>query len=345
MLSGQEVPREMLDEQTLKNDVPIGTGLFMLKTIQLSSSEEDVRNPGYFVGGRPYLDGKKFTLVPDPSAREAAFRAGQIDLIVFTDVHEAQSVAGDLGDRMQQITFPSTNGVSFVMNIKRNPFTDPKGREAAYRAIDVSRLINVVWFGDAERCSYFSAASSARFPLGYDAVKQYASFDKTKATQLIEASGYDGRTLAFVIPSDAQAQADAARLIAEDLRNVGIKVELQPEARNIFLKRVSPKPGDFDIALAGLQDYELALSNTSNFFKNGSLDDPEIDALINKIITTVDADKRKSLSQQFELLSFQRYSPLYPMLILNAHVGWSSKVKGQDFEASKSGVTGWQPNI
>ncbi|RIL03395.1 hypothetical protein DCC78_05040 [bacterium] len=345
MLRGQEVPREMLDEETLKNDVPIGTGLFMFKSIQLGSSEEAVRNPGYFLKDHPYLAGKQFTLVPDPAAREVAFRAGQLDYLEFVDVKQADAVTADMGSRIKHIAFPTSKGISCVMNLKRPPFNDVRVREAVYRGIDVDRLIRIVWFGDAVRTGYFSDAATARFPLGYKAVEQYVGYDKARAKQLLDASNYDGHTLAFVIPNDTPSLADAARLIAEDLQAIGFKTELQPEARNIFLKRISPKPGDFDFTLAGLQDYELAQSKTGNFFKNGTLEDPEIDALLASIITTVDNEQRKVQSQRFELLMAQRYSPLVPLLRTIGHVGWSSRVKGLDFEASKAGVGGWQPNM
>jgi ABC-type transport system substrate-binding protein len=43
----------MLDEQTLKTTPPVGTGPYMYKSHQQNTNEEVVRNPDYFVKGRP----------------------------------------------------------------------------------------------------------------------------------------------------------------------------------------------------------------------------------------------------------------------------------------------------
>jgi len=114
--SAYAIPKEMLDRETLMQDVPIGTGPFMFKSYQLGSIEEAVRNPNYFVKDRPYLDGKRLTFIPDDAAQEAAFRANQIDSSGFSNIRQRDSVAADLGNRITVVDIPGggTHGISVM---------------------------------------------------------------------------------------------------------------------------------------------------------------------------------------------------------------------------------------
>src|SRR4029078_12164239 len=58
----------------------VGTGPFKLKDYRPGEFVELVRNPDYFVKGRPYLDGVKWVIIKDRSTQIAALQAGQLDV-------------------------------------------------------------------------------------------------------------------------------------------------------------------------------------------------------------------------------------------------------------------------
>src|SRR5207249_4845454 len=58
----------------------VGTGAFKLKDNKPGELVEYVRNPDYFVKGRPYLDGIKFVIIRDRSTQIAALQSGQLDV-------------------------------------------------------------------------------------------------------------------------------------------------------------------------------------------------------------------------------------------------------------------------
>jgi peptide/nickel transport system substrate-binding protein len=58
----------------------IGTGPFKLKESKPGESVEYVKNPDYFVKGRPYLDGLKFVIIRDRSTQIAAVQSMQLDV-------------------------------------------------------------------------------------------------------------------------------------------------------------------------------------------------------------------------------------------------------------------------
>ncbi|MGI8550215.1 MAG: ABC transporter substrate-binding protein [Dehalococcoidia bacterium] len=336
------VPKEMLDEQTLKTQPPIGNGPYMFKSSQQGSREEAERNPTYYLPGRPYPNGKLLTFLPDLAAIEAAFRAGQIDDIGFSDVKQAQSVTGDLGNKIVSGAVPSLSGLALLLNIHRPPFNDARVREAIYRAVNVQSVIDTVWFGAGRRSWYFSDAFFARFPIGFDAVKQYVDVDPQKAADLFKAAGVDpNHSYDFIVSTESQPSLDAARLLSEDLGKVGLKTRIVPVPRNIQLQRAGPKPGDFDLTFSVLLDYVFAQTHSGTFWDCTSLEDPEVDALVARVRQTVDNDQRAQFSHQFETALAQKYSPLFPLLSLTEHYASYSYMKGI---SKQSGWQSYQPD-
>ena len=325
------VPKEMLDEKTLKETLPVGSGPYEYQAHTQGSIEEVKRNPAYRTPEQPYIAERKLTFVPDQAAIEAAFRANQIETIGFNDVKQKDAVGKDLGSKVVIETRPSTSGMALIVNINRPPWNDIRVREALHRAIDIDRVINVVFFGDAERTWYFSKARFDRSPLGPEAVKDYVSYDPKKAADLLKAAGVDpNKEYEFMVPVEAQTWVDSGRLMAEDLAKVGLKTRINPVVRNIYLQRAGPQPGDFEMSMSLQQDYRGATSNSGTYWNSSSLRDPAIDAMVDRIFETVDNEQRVRLSHEFEVALARKYSNLIPILSTTIHYGWYSYVKGMD---------------
>ena len=325
------VPKEMLDEKTLKETPPVGSGPYEYKTHTQGSTEEAKRFDGFRVKELPYMSEKKLTFVPDNASTEAAFRSGQIDIIAFQDVRQKDSIQKDLGSKVVIHDRPSDTGMAVIINVNRKPWDDIRVREAIYRAIDVDRIINTIYFGDAERTWYFSKALTTRNPIGPDPVKQYIAYDPKKAQELLRASGIDlNKEYEFMVPVESQTWVDSARLMGEDLARAGLKTRINPVVRNIYLQRAGPKPGDFDISMSVLLDYQYAQTNSGTFWDSTSLQDPEVDALVAKIFETVDNKARDKLSEEFQVMLARKYSNFIPILSTMEHYGWYSYLKGVD---------------
>jgi ABC-type transport system substrate-binding protein len=91
-------------------------------------------------------------------------------------------------------------------------------------------------------------------------------------------------------------------------------------------------------------DYSFARKQGGYGWDNASLEDDEVEAVLDNIDKEMDDKKRAELSHQFELLLAKKYSPLVPMLSYNIHYSWYAYMKGIDEEISKSGQGGWQIN-
>src|SRR6185369_652113 len=57
----------------------VGTGPFKFKEWRRGEYVEYVKNPDYFVKGRPYLDGLKYVIISERGTRTAALQAGRDD--------------------------------------------------------------------------------------------------------------------------------------------------------------------------------------------------------------------------------------------------------------------------
>jgi len=131
-------PKKYLDQDPnyfMKNVV--GSGPFKFKSYTRGSTFEGVRNPDYFVKGRPYLDGYKFFISTETSVRAAAVRSGRA-YIEFRDlpVSEVEAIKRQLGDKIAVQEGSATGWWGIAVNNTVKPFDDIRVRKALTLAVD-----------------------------------------------------------------------------------------------------------------------------------------------------------------------------------------------------------------
>ncbi len=114
-----------------------GTGPFMFKRWVRGSFLEVAKNPNYFKDGMPYMDGVKYFMIKDLSARAKSVRSGRTD-VEFRGFPpaEVEAMQKQMGDKLV-VRYPRINlqwGVSF--NTTQKPFDDERVRKALSLAID-----------------------------------------------------------------------------------------------------------------------------------------------------------------------------------------------------------------
>ena len=128
----------------------IGTGPFKLKEWRKGEFVEYVKNPDYFVKGRPYLDGLKYVVIVERGTRTAALQAGQLDTACPGET--SKTTMDQLKKAVPQMVFHTvaqdvTDNI--IMNVKKPPFDNPKVRLAVSYAIDRRGLIQASHQGGA----------------------------------------------------------------------------------------------------------------------------------------------------------------------------------------------------
>ncbi len=113
----------------------LGTGPFKLKEYVRGSHLELVRNPDYFKKGLPYMDGIKYFMIKDLSARAKSLRSGRTD-VELRGPAEAEAIQKQMGDKVVTRYPKSLSRWSVSFNPEAKPFHDALVRRALSLAID-----------------------------------------------------------------------------------------------------------------------------------------------------------------------------------------------------------------
>src|SRR5881296_2401864 len=120
----------------------IGTGPFKLKEWRKGEFVEYVKNPDYFVKGRPYLAGLRYLIIGERGTATAALQAGRVDTAFPGQT--PKPIAERLRKAVPQLVMTPVNTSvidHLVVNTKKPPFDNAKVRLALSRAIDRRALI------------------------------------------------------------------------------------------------------------------------------------------------------------------------------------------------------------
>ena len=129
------------------NPVNTGTGPFRLVSVDGTSSARLDRFDGYW-GERAEADGVDVQFVPDGTARAAALRTGDADIVEAIPVGQVAQIDPAL---VHEVPMPRTN--TLYLNTSSGPFADPAVRAAAREAIDAGTIVDRVYEGRADRAA------------------------------------------------------------------------------------------------------------------------------------------------------------------------------------------------
>jgi len=212
----------------------VGTGPFKLKENRPGELVEYVRNPDYFIKGRPYLDGIKFVIIRDRSTQIAALQSGQLDVAGSgwnrTNAENAKNGA----PKLVVVEADSNVNDNVLINFKRAPFTDRRIRQAINLALDRKSYL----VGPRQGAATFGGALLPR-PAGVwglppaDVAKLPGMGDpaaqKAEARALLAQAGHGpGNPLKITVSTRAVAiYVDTASWMVDQLKQVGIEATLE----------------------------------------------------------------------------------------------------------------------
>jgi len=213
-------------------------------------SKVEVKAFDKYYGGRPYLDNIEFLVMPESASRDAAFRAGAVDIsMLSTAVYTNYKEDPQYKDLIIEV--PELWTRVLTLNLREEKWQDVRVRQAANYAIDRETLNKYFLMDKAYVATSFLPKSSP----GFDPNLKPYEYNLIKARELMEAAGYSkDHPFEFTI----MACSDPAWGIAG-----GIALKPYLEAAYFKLKTVlvdsstmwaSAAAGDFDTYLnsAGL---------------------------------------------------------------------------------------------
>ncbi len=221
---------------------PIGTGPFKFVDWVKGDHVDLAKNPDYW-GTPAKLDTATFKFISDPTAAFAAMMAGDVD--AFPNFPAPETLAQFKADPRFAVVVGTTEGETIMaMNNGKKPFNDLKVRQAVSYAIDRKAIIDGAMFGYGTPIgSHFSPADP-----GYVDLTGMYAYNPDKAKALLKEAGYpDGFKATLKLPPPSYARR-SGEIIAQQLKAVGIQVEIIPVEWAQWLSDVF-KNKDYDLTI------------------------------------------------------------------------------------------------
>jgi len=213
----------------------IGTGPFKLKEWRKGEFVEYVKNPDYFVKGRPYLDGLKYVVIVERGTRTAALQSGAVDVAFPGETSKTQSEQLKKAVPQLVVTPVSENvNNNVIMNIKKPPFDNLKIRLAVSHAIDRRALIQAVYQGGG-----IVGVSMAPKPHAFWGLSEKdlaglpgygkAAEEKATAKKMMAELGYtpDKPLRVEMVTRAIPIYVDMASFVINELKQIGIEATLK----------------------------------------------------------------------------------------------------------------------
>lgn len=270
---------------------PVGTGPFQF--VEYTPSQRIVleKNPNYYDEDRAAkIDRAEIYIMTDTAAVVSALQSGQLDLAsVNADdaaVLESQFDIYNSPQNMVQI---------FALNNSFEPFTKKEVRQAINYCVDKDMIIDSVFGGYGTKLyTNFSPVMATYY--NSDLEGSYDT-DVAKAQELMNQAGYaDGFEFTCKVPANYQAHVDTAQIIAQQLQQIGITMNIETVEWATWLEDVYTN-ANYEgtiIGLTGKLDPDDVLGRfvsdyARNFYK---YQNAEYDQLIADSVTELDEAKR-----------------------------------------------------
>jgi len=327
---------------------PVGTGPYKLEQWVRGQSLTLVANKDYHRGA-PAIERVELRPLTNDSARVAAILSDAVDLINRVPVRDVARI-----EQNEDLNFHIEPGLRliylqmdqhredspFVSGVDKNPFLDVRVRKALYHGIDEEAIVEHIMGGFAKPAAQYHPEPVT----GHDPAIKRPPYDPEKAKRLLEEAGYgDGFEVVLDSPNDRYVNDEKiAQAIASSLAKIGITVEVNAIPKASFFPKANDANSSFNLIgwASGDGDGSSFLdANVHTYdpetgygrYNGGRYSDPEVDGLIEKSATIIDADERLEILHeitQMALIEDQNIIPLHYQVDLYAfgkHVGFEPR--------------------
>ncbi|QFG27080.1 ABC transporter substrate-binding protein [Actinomadura sp. WMMB 499] len=236
-----EVPRALesitfvVPEGTTNFDEPpAGSGPYTMAGGNLQNAVLERKDEWW--GGRPPTERIEVRAVIDPQARAQAVLSGQADVASSVSPATARQARGN--DAVKVVRRPGVIMYPFVMRLDREPFDDPRVREAIKLAADRKELLDKVFLGFGKVGNDLLTPADPTSPTGIP----QRTRDVAEAKDLLEQAGHgDGLELTLATTTSYPGMDTAATLFAQQLEPAGITVKVVNEPPDTYWTEVFAK--------------------------------------------------------------------------------------------------------
>jgi len=297
----------------------IGTGPFKLKNYTRGSIIEVERNPDYWKKGLPYLDGIKYFIITDTSARAKALRSGRVDIELRNlPPAEVEGIKSQLGDKVVVASVPNISNWGVAINVDKKPFDDERVRKALVLAIDRYDMAKTV--GPLTGLDTVGGLMhpAGKWSLSPEELQEMPGYRKDyeanlrEAKRLLAEAGYpDGFKTVLTNRNVKLPYIDLAVYIISAWKKIGVEAEHKLEESATWSKsRVSR---DFELLLdpfgsqtVGDPDDMMSKFTTGGSNNWGRFSEPVVDALFAQQAKEMNEQKRMQLVKDMQKVLLQK---------------------------------------
>ncbi len=265
---------------------PIGTGPFRFQNWAKGASITLVKSDDYW--GEPvFLDKAEFRIIPDAAAQVPALLSGDVQAFPF---FPPDAVAQVKDNPNLKVVIGSTEGETILaINNKKPPFDNLKVRQAISYALDRKAIIDGATGGLGVPIGSHMSPSNKAY---VDLTGEYPH-DPAKARELLKEAGFEnGIKATLKLPPPDYARL-GGEIVASQLRDVGIDLEIIPVEWAQWLDQVFTRK-DYDLTIVShTEPNDIDIYSRKDYYFN--YDNPAFDKVIEELNLTSDEAKRDEL--------------------------------------------------
>lgn len=277
---------------------PIATGPYMLKEWIPGDKIVFEAFPDYWRGEAP-IKNLIFKTIPDISTQVIALEKGEVDILDNNPSQDARKSFIE-NEKLVFEECASNAYLNIVFNNKKGLFADKRLRDAVSYAINRQEII------DGAKNGVGSVLEAELVPLCPEYPENFKAnpYDPEKAKQLIAEAGYPNGFTVKMKTIDSPTYIKPTEVIQEQLRAVGINIEMEIMERGKYMADVLAN-SDFEITfwavIAKVVDADFcqyALFHSKNLNGNGNyinVSIPELDELLDRGRACMNSEERKEI--------------------------------------------------
>ncbi|MEG2353664.1 MAG: ABC transporter substrate-binding protein [Clostridium sp.] len=312
-----------------KSNIGIGSGPYKVKEWRRGESLSLERYEDYHMG-KPSIEKVIFKIVPDQSAQEMGLQNKELSMREINDDTKHDKYEKDNNYNVYSYEEGRVNYMAF--NYNSELMKNPKAREAIASALNVDDIVKGAY--GSKRVAM--AANSCFAPTAYfydEKIENYKQ-DLEKSKKLIEESGLSGKTIKLIYNSNRGNQENTALIIQQQLKDVGINVEVIQYETQSFFDKFRSHQDDYELGLNGFPSPDEPDSFKAMFITGGAssknvYSSPEADTLWKAGVIEMDKVKREEIYKKLQKQIKDDFT-IFPIAYPNFSMATQSKFKGLD---------------